>query len=102
VHLVQLLLPLTDNHGQPFGEAPFRQVRRELTDRFGGVTAFMRAPATGLWKRDEGSVDRDEVVIVEVMVETLEREWWRGYRDTLAARFRQEELIVRATPLERL
>jgi hypothetical protein len=54
-------------------------VRDELTERFGGVTAHRRSPAEGLWKEDEGSVSRDEVVIYEVMTEELDREEWRRY-----------------------
>ena len=102
VHLVQVLLPLVDDAGQRFGEAAFDAVREELTHRFGGVTAFMRSPAVGLWKSPSGQVDRDEVVTVEVMVDTLDRDWWRAYRDQLARAFRQEELVVRALAIEKL
>ncbi|HZR26116.1 MAG TPA: hypothetical protein VFA59_21140 [Vicinamibacterales bacterium] len=102
MHLVQLLLPVTDNDGHPFAESLFVDVRRELTSRFGGVTAYMRAPATGLWKAPTGHVDRDEVVIVEVMVDDLDREWWRRYRAELARTFQQQELVVRALSAERL
>jgi hypothetical protein len=102
MHLVQLLLPLYDNAGQRFDETPFAAVRHELTHRFGGVTAYMRSPATGLWKKDTGAVDRDEVVTVEVMVEQLDRDWWRGYCRQLAGSFRQESLVARAIPIETL
>ena len=101
-HLVQLLLPLADNDGRRFDEARFASVRRELTQQFGGVTAFMRSPATGLWKKTSGEIDRDEVVTVEVMVETLDREWWRTYRDLIAQTFGQEALVIRAIPIEKL
>jgi hypothetical protein len=80
----------------------FHRIRRELTEHFGGVTAFMRSPAIGLWADETGVVRRDEVVSFEVMSETLDRDWWRGYREKLAQRFRQEEIVVRATSFERL
>jgi hypothetical protein len=102
MHLIQALLPLVDDAGHRFPEGAFEAVRRELTQRYGGVTAFMRSPAVGLWKRQSGDVDRDEVVTVEVMVETLDREWWRNYRDELARAFRQEELVLRAIAIEML
>src|SRR5512132_2990872 len=102
MYLVQALLPLVDDKGQRFGEPVFEAVRRELTQRFGGVTAFMRSPAVGLWKKPSGGIDRDEVVTVEVMVETLDRDWWRTYRDELAHTFRQKELVVRAIAIEPL
>jgi hypothetical protein len=102
MYLVQLLLPLYDNQGQPFDPGLFAQVRVDLTERFGGVTTYARAPARGTWKEDDGSVVRDEIVIYEVMVETLERAWWRTFRETLRQRFAQDDLVVRALPLERL
>ncbi len=102
MHLVQLLLPLHDNTGCPFGETPFAAVRERLTQRFGGVTAYMRSPATGLWKQDNGEVDRDQVITVEVMVETLDRDWWSGYGAELARTFQQETIVLRAIAIELL
>ena len=100
--LVQILLPMRDNDGRPFGDDAHGRTRRELLDRFGGVTAYQRAPAEGLWKTDDGEVARDEVVIFEVMVDEVEREWWRRYRETLQARFRQDVIVIRAIPHETL
>ena len=77
-------------------------MKRELAERFGGVTVFRRSPAEGLWEEAGGQVSRDEVVIFEVMAERLEREWWSGYRAELEKRFRQELLVVRATTFEQL
>jgi len=102
MHLVQILLPLTDNEGWPFPRAEYDAVRRELTERFGGVTAYFRSPAEGHWKEDGGSTARDEIVIYEVMVEGLHRAWWAEFREELRRRFRQEELVVRATGVEML
>jgi len=102
MHLVQLLLPLYDNAGRAFEEPVFAAVRRELTGRFGGVTAYMRSPATGLWKKASGEVERDEMVTVEVMVEALDRAWWRAYARELARAFRQEDIVLRAIAIERL
>ena len=48
MHLVQLLLPLYDNSGNAFSETVFSGIRGELTEGFGGVTAFTSAPAKGL------------------------------------------------------
>jgi hypothetical protein len=101
--LVQLLLPLYDNSGQRFPNARFAQVTDELTDRYGGVTAYLRSPAEGSWREgSRGTVDKDEVVMFEVMVDDLDRVWWSRYRETLEERFAQEELVVRATAMERL
>jgi hypothetical protein len=77
-------------------------VRDELAHRFGGVTAYMRSPATGLWKTGAGDVDRDEVVTVEVMVDDLNEAWWREYALRLAQAFRQQEVVVRAIVIQPL
>jgi hypothetical protein len=101
MYLVQFLLPLRDNEQRPFARADFDRVRAELIDRFGGVTAFLQAPASGAWK-EEGETTHDEVVLFEVMAETLDRAWWKGYRAELERRFRQEAIVVRALGAEHL
>ncbi|HEX2079765.1 MAG TPA: hypothetical protein VHG08_18765 [Longimicrobium sp.] len=102
MHVVEVFLPLRDGQGTPFPRAALDRVRRELTERYGGVTAHLRAPAAGAWKDEEGDVERDDVVIVEVVVDELDRGWWAGYRRELEERFRQDEVLVRATACERL
>lgn len=99
-HLVQLLLPVVDNDGQPYDPGHFGAVRRELTDKFGGVTAYSRAPATGLWKRDDRTIERDDVMMVEVVVDSIDREWWRAYRAGLERRFRQDAILMRAFAID--
>jgi hypothetical protein len=95
-YLVQILLPLYDNKGHAFEAGEYVQLRSELADRFGGVTAYTRAPARGVWRDDTGETARDDIVIFEVMTETLDRDWWMRFRKHLEERFRQESLIVRA------
>lgn len=101
MHLIEILLPLRDNDGKPFGRDLFAQVREELVEAFGGLTAFMRSPAEGLWE-EGGERSRDEIAVVEVMTETLDRGWWERYRESLERRFRQDEVVIRATTVERL
>jgi hypothetical protein len=101
MHLVQLLIPLTRNDGSPQPADRFAELRAELVDRFGGVTAFSRAPAEGL-SDDGAAIDRDRLILVEVMAPELDRGWWANYRRTLEARFEQEELMIRAVATERL
>ena len=101
-YTIQLLLPLYDNSHQPFGIGEFARVRRELTDQFGGVTAYTRSPAEGFWEDDEGRTRKDEIITVEVMVEEIDRRWWNSYGKELAVRFRQEEMVIRAVPFDSL
>ncbi|CAN5714862.1 hypothetical protein BH23GEM6_BH23GEM6_24430 [soil metagenome] len=74
----------------------------ELTERFGGVPAYARAPAERPWKEGDGTVQGDEVVVYEVMVDELDRTWWASQVEQLRRRFRQEKLVVRALPASRL
>ena len=100
MHLVQILLPLYDNDGQPLPREHFVAVRTELTERFGGLTAHTRAPAEGLWKDESDRTSRDEIVIYEVMAESLDPSWWKQYRGSLEERFRQETIVIRATRVD--
>ena len=95
-HLVQILLPIYDNERQRFGAEIFALTRDELTERFGGLTAHMRAPARGVWKTEDGDEARDDIVIFEVMTDRVDRDWWDAYRKRLQERFRQDAIVIRA------
>ena len=102
MYLIEFLLPTLDNDGQRFPKDAFDRVRSELTDRFGGVTAYFRSPAVGLWSDETGRIHSDELALIEVMADSLDRAWWRSYREKLEQQFRQEEVIVRAFAFDRL
>jgi hypothetical protein len=102
MHLIQVLLPLYDNVGQRLPRELYREVRTELTDRFGGLTAHTRAPAEGLWRDSPGEMVRDDIAIYEVMAEEVDRDWWARYRAILEARFRQHEVVIRVQRIELL
>ena len=99
--LIQLLLPATGAAGAD-GLAPLATTRRELAERFDGVTAYLRSPAKGLWTAPDGHTEQDDVVMVEVVTDAFDRAWWRAYAATLAERFRQESIHVRALSMELL
>ncbi|MDB4916960.1 MAG: hypothetical protein JWM95_4604 [Gemmatimonadetes bacterium] len=90
-YLVQLPLPLYDEEGNYFPAGHYTEIRREFTSRFGGVTSYSRAPAEGLWEDDRGHAQRDEIMVCEVMTDTLDRAWWSTYRHSLEDRFAQDE-----------
>jgi hypothetical protein len=102
MHLIQILLPHYDNTGQRFSATIYRSLEATLAERFGGVTFYSRSAAEGTWRDRHGSQHRDDIVVVEVMVETLDRDWWRAFRQGLKASFRQQELVVRASAIELL
>ena len=101
MHVIEILLPLRDNEGRPFGQELYGEVRRELVGRFGGLTAFTRSPAEGLWD-EGGGTDHDEIVIFEVMTDTLERGWWADYRAQLEERFAQDVILIRSSEVTQL
>lgn len=101
-YLVQILLPLRDRNAAPLARDLFDQVTRELSDRFGGMTAYARAPARGLWEDRSGRTERDDIIVHEVMTEALDEHWWAEYRVSLEARFGQDEIVIRALPMHRL
>jgi hypothetical protein len=102
VFLIQILLPIYDNEDRPFDASMYVDVRNELIERFGGVTAYTRAPASGAWTEADGRVVRDDIFIYEVMADDLDREWWASFREHLRERFRQDELIVRVQRVDLL
>ena len=102
MHLIQILLPLYDNEGIAFPQQEYAAVRDELTERFGGITTYLRSPAEGSWRESPWLTIHDEIVIYEVMTENLDREWWHAYREGLARRYRQELLIVRVSEIQLL
>jgi hypothetical protein len=102
VHLVQLLLPIQSDPRRASSRVSYEHLVARLSDRFGGVTAYLRAPATGLWEAPTGETVRDEVVVYEVMVYELDLEWWAGLRRQLEVEFAQREVVVRAFEIRRL
>jgi hypothetical protein len=100
MHLIEIFLPVADNSGKPFDQKLHRELRRELTEQFGGVTAFARA-ALGEDKQGRHIV-QDRITILEVITEEVDRGWWTNYRKRLEAMFEQEEILIRATAIEKL
>jgi hypothetical protein len=100
--LVELFLPCQKSNGKEVDACEFEQIERTLTEMFGGVTAYHRAPAIGRWRDSKSNVEVDEITVVEVMIEHLDRAWWHQYRSDLLRRFEQEELLIRVTEVELL
>jgi hypothetical protein len=80
---------------------PCEDVTKELTEKFGGGTAYTRSPAEGRWQSGT-SEHHDDVVVVEVMVEQLDPDWWTAFREQQAEIFRQKSLVIRAQAIQHL
>jgi hypothetical protein len=102
MYMTQLLLPLWSNRGDRFPNTLFEQVRDELVSRFGGLTAYTRTPASGLWQEKDGGTVHDDIIVYEVMVKDLDEDWWSSYRGELERRFSQETLVIRAQEIRLL
>lgn len=100
-HLVQILLPLADNDGVAFPADLLQGIQRELSARFGGLTAYNRAPAKGEW-HNSGAHQTDDIVVVEVMTDTLDADWWRSFRTRLEKLLRQDKVVIRAQEIRTL
>ncbi len=98
MHLFQILLPVKDNAGQPYGQKDFDGLKSELAIEHGGVTAYLQSPAEGLW-RQAGETETDHVVIFEMMAEEVDLPRWRKRRAELERRFRQDKVVIRYLPL---
>lgn len=101
MHLIQLLLPLCDNASRPYDDDLFQSINASLVERFGGVTAFSRAPAKGSWVNAD-HVEKDDVIVVEVMTKTLDRSWWLSFRQRLERDMGQAEIVIRSHAIDRL
>lgn len=95
VVLIQMLLP-TKSSSVAFADDLIHKTRQELTERFGGLTAYMRAPAAGVWTSPDGHVEEDSVVMIEVLSDEFDVAWWRSYAEVLKDRFRQQTIHIRA------
>jgi hypothetical protein len=103
MHLIEILLPIRGADGTQLPDSELVRLRDLLTQRFGGLTAFLRAPADGIWHDMEaGGIARDEIAVIEVMAETIDRRWWAGLREDLEERLGQKELVIRSIAAERL
>ncbi|MBR1251760.1 hypothetical protein JQ609_33205 [Bradyrhizobium sp. AUGA SZCCT0169] len=100
-HLVEILLPKETGKGQPIGQHWLDCFLKELSDRFGGATSFLRAPGQGLWQSG-GGTEKDSIAVVEVMVEEIDSSYWQTLRERLQRELSQEEIIIRAQEIRRL
>lgn len=98
MYLVEILLPLVAP-AKPARD--LEALKQQLTEKFGGITAFVRSPGEGVWV-DQGKTERDNVIVLEVMTDDLERDWWRSLRRSLERGLGQKEIVIRAHVIEKL
>jgi len=102
MRLVQILLPTFGKEGRAIARQIFRATARQLAKEFGGVTAYTRAPAEGLWQPKGKRPQHDDIVVYEVMAQTVNRRRWAMRKKQLASAFRQDEIVIRSLPFTKL
>jgi hypothetical protein len=65
------------------------------------ASAFTRAPAEGS-SHAKATAVHDDIIVFEVMTDTLDRPWWEAYRQHLEQSFSQDEIVIRAVAITRL
>lgn len=100
-NLVQILLPKETGGGDPVSRQWFDALLKELTDRFGGVTSFIRSSGEGLWQNGSEK-KRDSIAVIEVMADELDQGYWRSLRERLERELMQNEIIIRAQAIQLL
>ena len=101
MHLIEILMPLCDEEGKPFPAENYERLSQRLTERFGGVTSFARSPAQGRWQTGEAT-EHDDIAVLEVMADDLDRGWWSELRADLMRELRQDDIVIRSHIVERL
>lgn len=97
MYIIEVFLPLDTGKGVPVPRETIEGLVAGLADRFGGATAFTREPAEGLWKSPT-TMQVDRIIIVEVVVETVDAEWWKTYKGLLELEFDQDQVMIRVSP----
>ena len=98
---MEILLPKQSGEGKPVRREWFDTLLKELTDRFGGATSFMRSPGEGLWQND-GEKERDSIAVIEVMAEEVDTAYWCSLRERLERELMQNEIVIRAQAIQLL
>jgi hypothetical protein len=55
-----------------------------------------------LWRRNGAKLDRDDIVVYEVMAPTVDPVFWKARRRALEMDFMQDEIMVRSARTMRL
>ena len=94
MYLMQILLPLTSPSGEKFPRAHYERTEKELILHFNGFTAHRRAPASGLWKNAEATIEKDDLIVYEVLAKQRDNDWWSAFRESLEKLFEQDKVLI--------
>lgn len=98
----ELFIPLHDQKGKNFPEKYYATLQQLLLKKFGGVTVYHRTPVTGIWDGSASGVDKDKLIIFEVMAVTGDEAFWNKLKGDLEKQFQQAEILIRSTRINTL
>ena len=96
----EILLPFKYNDNTPVEYEKIYQTKRELVDKFRGITVEPQT-ISGIWSYEEKEYD-DELIRVIIDVEDTKEteEFFRNYKGVLKERFRQIDIWITAFPIQ--
>ncbi len=96
---IEVFIPLYDKEGNRFSDHLYQSVSKQLIKNFGGITAYIRSPAVGIWENSDGMQIKDDHVIYEIMVSEIDHSYWKQFKKKLELQFAQKELIIRQSEI---
>jgi len=96
---IEVFIPLYDKEGNRFSDHLYQSVSKQLIKDFGGITAYIRSPAVGIWENSDGIQIKDDHVIYEIMVSEIDHSYWKQFKKKLELQFAQKELIIRQSEI---
>lgn len=103
MHIVNIYLPQVNNNGSPFNEDIYLSIRRELIQKFGGLTQYDQVPAIGYWKENANKpINQDLVIHYEVICNRLTKKYWADFRLRMENTFKQTQILIVAHPIVKL
>lgn len=100
MHIVNIYLPQVNNAGIAFNEDIYLGIRKELIQKFNGLTQYDQVPAIGYWKENaDKPVSKDLMIHYEVICNTLTKKYWAEFRQRLEKIFEQTQILIVAHPI---
>ena len=90
--ITQLLLPKSDNLGQPFDRESYSPFHARMIRRFGAWTR--KGQAEGAWLSPSNQLYSDEHWVYEIEHSRRDLRFWQAEKERLKTEFSQEEIWI--------
>lgn len=87
-----IYLPLRSNEGMPFPEESFEIVKKDLLEKFGGLSII--GPVEGHWRNFDGNDVKDHCMIYRVIADANHDVKFQNIRTKLESMFDQDMILV--------